>query len=110
LKSTYLPKSRITESRVYFGLVWGLVAIGCAVLLSGLSQPLGLLMISASVGGTMMCLYSVLLIIINKRLLPGPIRIRSYRLAALVWATIVFGTLAALTIRQQLAILFGAAT
>ncbi|MBP1623924.1 MAG: hypothetical protein H6Q07_1944 [Acidobacteria bacterium] len=110
LKSTYLPKSRITESRVYFGLVWGLVAIGCAVLLSGLSQPLGLLMISASVGGTMMCLYSVLLIIINKRLLPGPIRIRSYRLAALVWATIVFGTLAALTIRQQLAILFGAET
>jgi hypothetical protein len=57
-----------------------------------------------------MCLYSVLLIIINKRLLPGPIRNRSYRLAALVWATIVFGTLAALTIRQQLAILFGAAT
>jgi hypothetical protein len=101
LKSTYLPNSRITESRLYFGLVWGLVAIGCGVLLSGFAQPLILLIISASVGGTMMCLYSVLLIVINRRYLPQPIRVRSYRLWALVWATIGYGILAALTIWQQ---------
>jgi hypothetical protein len=108
LKSTYLPTSPMTESRIYFGLVWGLVAIGCAILLSGLAQPLALLIISASVGGTMMCLYSALLIVINKRHLPEAIQIRSGRLVALVWATLLFGILAALTIWQQLSKLFGA--
>jgi hypothetical protein len=107
LKSTYLPTSRISESRLYFGLVWGLVAIGCLVLLSGLTQPLVLLIISASVGGTMMCLYSALLIVINRKHLPGPIRVRSYRLAILLWAMLLFGTLAALTIWQQVARLVG---
>jgi hypothetical protein len=106
LKSTYLRTSPITESRIYFGLVWGLVAIGCGVLLSGLSQPLVLLVISASVGGTMMCLYSALLIVINRRHLPKAIQVRSYRLGALVWATLLFGALAVLTIGQQLWQLF----
>ena len=105
LKSTYLPNSRITESRIYFGLVWGLVAIGCGILLSGLAQPLALLIISASVGGTMMCLYSALLIVINRQHLPPAIRVRSYRLGALIWAAIVFGILAVLTIWQQLSTL-----
>ncbi len=102
LKSTYLPASPISESRIYFVLVWGLVAIGCGVLLSGLTQPLVLLIISASVGGTMMCIYSALLIVINRKHLPGAIRVRSYRLWILVWAALGFGILAILTIRQQL--------
>lgn len=59
----------------------------------------------AAVAGTMMCFYSVLLIVINRRHLPQAIRIRSYRLAIMVWATLVFGALAALTIRQQLSML-----
>ena len=46
-------------------------------------------------------MYSALLIRLNRRLLPGPIRIRGYRVAALVWSTVLFGTLAALTIWQQ---------
>jgi hypothetical protein len=106
LKSTYLPNSRITESRIYFGLVWGLVAIGCAIILSGLAQPIALLIISASVGGAMMCLYSALLIAINRQHLPPAIRVRSYRLGALVWSTVVFGILAVLTIWQQVSMLF----
>jgi hypothetical protein len=101
LKSTYLTNSRISESRLYFGLVWGLVAIGCGVLLSGFAQPLVLLIISASVSGTMMCLYSALLIVINRKHLPEAIRVRSYRLWILVWATLGFGVLAVLTIWQQ---------
>ncbi len=62
LKSTYLRSSTVSESRLYFWLVWGLVALGCSILLIGMDQPLVLLVISASVGGTMMCLYSVLLL------------------------------------------------
>ena len=107
LKSTYLPSSRISESRLYFWLVWGLVAIGCTILLSGMTQPLVLLIISATVGGTMMCVYSLLLIVINRRQLPSAIRVRSYRLAALIWAGAVFGVLAVITFWQQVAALIG---
>ena len=77
---------------------------------SGMDQPLVLLVISASVGGTMMCLYSGLLINLNRRLLPDPIKIRSYRVAALIWSTVLFGALAAMTIRQQLLRLLGMKT
>jgi hypothetical protein len=102
LKTTYLQSSPVSESRLYFGLVWLLVASGCAVLLLGLDQPLVLLVISASVGGTMMCLYSWLLLMLNRKHLPEAIRVRSYRVAALIWSTAFFGLLAALTIWQQL--------
>lgn len=107
LKSTYFPTSPISESRLYFGLVWGLVALGCLILLSGLSQPLVLLVISATVGGGMMCIYSALLIVINRRELPEAIRVRSYRLVILVWSSLVFGALALVTIYQQLSAIFG---
>jgi hypothetical protein len=57
--------------------------------------------ISACVGGLMMFVYSGLLILINRRVLPEPLRVRGLRLAALVWAIALFGTLSVLTIVQQ---------
>jgi hypothetical protein len=102
IKSTYLSQSPMTESRIYFGLVWGLVATGCLILTFGVAQPLVLLVISASVGGLMMCIYSALLIAINRRQLPAAIRVRSTRLAIMVWAMLLFGVMAGLTIWQQL--------
>ena len=44
LKTTYLP--RASESRLYFWLVWGMVGLGCTILLAGMSQPITLLVIS----------------------------------------------------------------
>ena len=99
LKTTYLP--RVSESRAYFWLVWGMVGLGCAILLAGLSQPITLLVISASTGGTMMFLYSFMLIALNRRMLPQPIRIGRFRTAALLWSTLMFGSLAILTIYTQ---------
>ena len=52
LKTTYTPGA--SESRMYFWLVWGMVGLGCTILLAGISQPLTLLVISASTAGTMM--------------------------------------------------------
>ena len=101
LKSTYLTRSTVSESRLYFGLVWGLVAIGVTILLVGAAQPIVLLVISASVGGLMMFVYSGLLIVINRRGLPAPIRVRSFRLASLVWATVLYGLLASITMWEQ---------
>ena len=107
LKSTYLQSSPVSESRLYFWLVWGLVALGSSILLAGIDQPLVLLVISATVGGAMMCLYSALLVLLNRRALPDAIRIRSYRVAILIWSSAFFGVLAVLTLRQQLLRLFG---
>jgi hypothetical protein len=106
VKTSYARNAN--ESKLYAGLVWGLVAIGIVVLLVGFTQPLVLLVISAVVGGFMMFLYSGLLILINRKILPRPIRVRGVRLGALVWSILLFGTLSALTFRDQFAKLFGA--
>jgi hypothetical protein len=101
LKVNYLRRSGISESRLYFGLVWGLVLIGCGILLVGIDQPLLLLVISACVGGVMMFIYSILLLVMNRRSLPEAIRVRSYRVAALVFAACFFGVLSGITIIEQ---------
>jgi hypothetical protein len=105
LKTAYVKNAN--ESKLYAGLVWGLILIGCVVLLVGLSQPLILLVISAVTGGLMMFIYSALLLLVNKRTLPKAIRPGAGRVAALVWAFLLFGVLTVLTFDQQLRNLFG---
>ena len=58
-------------------------------------------------GGFMMFIYSGLLILINRRVLPGPIRIRGFRLGALVWSIGLFGVLSVLTAIDKGKDLFG---
>jgi hypothetical protein len=99
LKTSYLR--RVSESRIYFWLVWGLVVIGVGILLAGFDQPLVLLVIAACVGGLMMFIYSGLLLLINRRYLPEEIRPRAYRVAALIWAFLLFGVFSVLTLWQQ---------
>jgi len=99
LKTTYTRGT--SESRLYFRLVWGMVGLGCVILLAGVSQPITLLVISASTGGTIMFLYSFMLIALNRRMLPPAIRIGPFRTATLVWSTVLFGSLAVLTIYTQ---------
>jgi hypothetical protein len=105
LKTAYLKDAN--ESKIYFALVWGLVVIGCVVLLSGLDQPLVLLVIAAVTGGLMMFIYSALLLLVNKRTLPKEICPGAGRVAALIWSFLLFGFLSALTFNQQLQNLFG---
>ena len=66
-----------------------------------MNQPITLLVISASTGGTIMFLYSFMLIALNKKMLPAAIRITSFRTATLVWSTLLFGSLAMYTIYDQ---------
>ena len=105
IKTSYAHNAN--ESKLYAGLVWGLVLIGIIVLLVGIDQPIVLLVISAVTGGFMMFMYSGLLILINRKLLPGPIKIRGVRVAVLVWSIALFGTLSVLTFRAQFERLFG---
>jgi hypothetical protein len=48
-----------------------------------------------------MFFYSFLLIVLNRRMLPQAIRIGPFRTATLIWSTLMFGVLAALTIYTQ---------
>jgi hypothetical protein len=105
LKTAYLKGGN--ESKIYFGLVWGLVLIGIVVLLSGLDQPLVLLVIAAVTGGLMMFMYSALLLLLNRRTLPKEIQPGAGRVAALVWSFLLFGFLSVLTFNQQIRNLFG---
>ncbi len=66
-----------------------------------------LVVIAACVGGFMMFLYSGLLILLNRRALAPAIQPSTGRVAALVWAFLLFGVLSALTIWQQGGELFG---
>jgi hypothetical protein len=102
IKARYLRTSPITESKLYFWLVWGLVAFGIIVLLAGLTQPLVLLVISACTAGTMMFVYSGLLWWMNSRALPRAIRISRLRTAVLAFSFLAFGFLAVFTIIDQL--------
>jgi hypothetical protein len=99
LKTAYRPRS--SESRLYFGVVWGLVTVGVLILLAGLDQPLVLLVISACVAAVTMFVYSILLLITNRRYLPDAIKVRSYRIGALVFSGAFFGVLSAITIVDQ---------
>ncbi|MGE3366244.1 MAG: Nramp family divalent metal transporter [Rhizobiaceae bacterium] len=105
LRTSYLKGHN--ESRLYFFLVWGMVIIGMLVLLFGVSQPLVLLVISACVGGTMMFIYSLLLIKLNRQLLVPAIRPGAGRVSVLLFAFLLFGVLSALTIFQQVPKLWG---
>ena len=100
IKTSY--KRDGNESKIYAILVWGLIVVGIVVLLAGFDQPIVLLVISAVVGGFMMFIYSGLLILINRRSLPEPIRVRGVRLGALIWAILLFGTLSVLTFQDQI--------
>jgi len=95
------------ESKIYFGLVWGMTVTGSTVLLAGFSQPIVLLVISAVTGGLMMFIYSALLLLVNKRTLPKEIQPGAGRVAALIWAFLLFGFLTVLTFNQQIQNLLG---
>jgi hypothetical protein len=99
LKTSYVKQAK--ESTLYFGIVWVLVLVGCGITLAGALQPLVLLVISACVGGLMMFIYSGLLIMLNRKVLPQQIRIRAARTAILSWSVALFGVLSVLTLIEQ---------
>jgi len=105
LRTSYFPKR--SESVLYALLVWGMVLTGIVVLATGMTQPLVLLVIAGCIAAFMMFIYSALLIVLNRRLLPAPLRPRGYRIAMLVWAIALFGVLSGITIVDQVSKLTG---
>jgi hypothetical protein len=107
IKTVYLRDKPVSVNRVYFVVVWAMALVGIAILLLGFDQPLILLVFSACFAAVMMFVYSILLIVLNRRSLPDALKVRSYRLGSLVWSVAFFGTLTVLVVIQQAQKLFG---
>jgi hypothetical protein len=90
-----------SESKIYFAAVWTMIVFGCIVLLSGLEQPLLLLVISSSIAGVMMFIYSMLLIQLNRRALPKQIKISGVRLGVMAFSVLFFGVFSVLLVYDE---------
>jgi hypothetical protein len=94
LKVSFFGDSEvITESRIYFVFAWVIAIGGSLILLAGLEAPLVLLIISASGGGVVMFLYSGMLLWMNRRVLPDPIKMNGWRYVAMWIIFLVFAVL-----------------
>jgi hypothetical protein len=105
LRTSYMQGR--SESRIFAALVWIIVLVGIAIIGSGMSQPLVLLITAGCIAAFMMFIYSALLIVLNRRLLAPELHPAGYRVAALGWAVLLFGALSVITVVDQLRKLTG---
>jgi len=103
LKVGFFRASPVSLSRLYFGVVWAMIAFGVLVIASGFNQPLLLIVLSASLNGFVMFLYSGLLLWMNGVSFRGPLRPHPIRSLALLGSLLFFGDFSARTIAVQLA-------
>jgi hypothetical protein len=90
-----------TESKIYFAVIWAEVAFGSIILLSGVTQPLVLLVISSALNGIVMFVYSILLIQLNGMNLPRAIKLRGGRLGVMCWSVLFFGFFSVIVVVDQ---------
>jgi len=92
VKRNYLADStRWTESKLYLLAVWAEIVIGSIILLSGISQPVLLLLISTCAASIVTFCYSILIVRLNVRGLPAAIRLRGIRLVGMIVAICFYG-------------------
>jgi hypothetical protein len=103
LKVGVFLASEVSVSRLYFGVVWGLIGFGILVLGAGFDRPLVLLVLSASLNGFVMFLYSGLLLWMNWSSFRGPLRPHPLRCLALLGSLLFFGYFSARTFVDELA-------
>src|SRR5688572_9588400 len=102
LKTTTLrDNDQWSESRLYFLTVWAMILFGSLILLSGVDQPLVLLVIASALNGLVMFVYSVLLLQLNRGVLPREIGLRGGRFAAIIWAVAFYGFFSVILLIDQ---------
>lgn len=87
---------RWTLARLYFVILWTEILLSVFILVVGainprFSQPLFLLKTSAAMNGLVMCIYGMLLLYLNMKVLPRVLAITPLRFVAMVWACAFFG-------------------
>lgn len=102
IKIHALPNSTFwSESKLYAGFVWLMIIVGSVILISGMNQPFVLIVISSSIAGVQMFVYSALLIWLNRRSLPKQLRIGGVRLIVVAVSFLFFGFLSVLLVLDQ---------
>lgn len=82
---------RWSVSRLYFCFLWGEIILGSIILSAGMIEPQSLLRTAAAMNGTVMFLYSLLLLYLNAKILPRSLSITPVRFVAVVWSCAFFG-------------------
>jgi hypothetical protein len=101
LKVNFLAGSEFwSESKLYITVVWIMAIGGSLIIWTGI-EPLILLLLSATGGGFMMFIYSGLLILLNRRSLPDPIKLKSWRLVGLSVAFLIYAAFVVFIIYQM---------
>src|ERR671921_984107 len=90
LKVTFLRESTFwSESKIYVTVAWLIIVAGSIIMLTISSQPLVLLIIASAGGGVVMFFYAGMLILLNRRALPEPIKLKSWRFV-IMWLIFIF--------------------
>jgi hypothetical protein len=98
---------RWSESKLYFATVWTMIVFGSLILLSGVDQPLVLLVIASAMNGVVMFIYSMLLLKLNRGVLPREIGVTGFRFGAVIWACLFYGFFSVILLWDQAKQLFG---
>ena len=102
--TVFRDNEKLTESRIYIGMVWLLVVVGSVILLVGIDQPLLLLIIGAALNGIVMFVYSILLTVMNRSALPRSIRLSGFRFGVMIWACLFYGFFSVLLLLDYLGV------
>ena len=98
IKVNALGESRFwSESKLYATFVWLMIIVGSIILLGGFNQPVILLIISSSIAGVMMFIYSALLMQLNRGL-PAALRLGGVRYVVMWISFLFFGFFSVLLI------------
>ena len=100
---------RWSESKLYFITVWAMILFGSLILLSGVDQPLVLLVIASALNGVVMFIYSMLLLRLNRGVLPREIGVSGVRFGAVIWACVFYGFFSVILLWDQAKQLLGIA-
>lgn len=89
-----LNDKKWSESRLYFLFLWSTIVVAAVIVALGnelVEGALTFFKLTSSLNGAVMFLYSGLLLYLNYRYLPAPIRITKPRAVMLAWSVLFFG-------------------
>ncbi|PSL00885.1 hypothetical protein CLV63_101364 [Murinocardiopsis flavida] len=103
VKRNYLEDSAFwTEGKLYLAVIWAEVLLGSLILLSGIDQPVELLLISTCAASIVTLTYAILLVRLNRRDVPTAVRMKGVRLVGILLAIGFYGFFAVATLVSQI--------
>jgi len=108
LKANWLQENRFwSESKLYAAIISFLLVFSVGVLVSGLTEPVVLLVIVSVLSGITSFIYCALIIQLNRFSLPNSIRMGGVRLAVMSLAVLFYGFFFVVTVLDLLGVFGG---